>query len=206
MAGMWPTSAWTRSPTRRLRKPSPRCCSRISHRRLARIYNYGDLKAQTRKVHVIGDEWGDLVCAPIIQLANKARGAGVIVWLAGQTFSDLVVKLGNPNEAKRVLGNMNNLIVGATSDADTLDIVMSKFGETTIKRAGISQGSGQKTEDAGLEYSASRSTSVNEQAAELVPPNLIMSLPDLQYFAVVNRAQIYKGRIPALVLSGADSR
>ena len=151
------------------------------------IYNYEDPRATKRKIHVICDEWGDVVCEPIIQLANKARGANVVLYLAGQTFSDLAVKMGNPQKAKRVLGNMNNLIVGATSDQDTLDIVMSKFGETVVRKVNVSQGAGQKTEDAGLEYSANRSTSMSEQSQELIPPNLIMSLPDLQYFAVVNQ-------------------
>lgn len=164
------------------------------------IYNYEDPRATKRKIHVICDEWGDVVCEPIIQLANKARGANVVLYLAGQTFSDLAVKMGDPQKAKRVLGNMNNLIVGATSDQDTLDIVMSKFGETVVRRVNVSQGSGQKTEDAGLEYSANRSASMSEQSTELIPQNLIMSLPDLQYFAVVNRAQIFKGRIPVLTL------
>ncbi|MFX8184067.1 TraM recognition domain-containing protein, partial [Acinetobacter baumannii] len=84
---------------------------------------------------------------------NKARGAGVKLILAGQTFSDLVVKLGGDKAmALRVMGNMNNLIVGATNDGDTLDMIQSKIGETVIERVSSSQGSGQKTEDAGLEY------------------------------------------------------
>lgn len=170
------------------------------------IYNYEDPRARTRKIHVICDEWGDIVCEPIIQLANKARGAGVLLYLAGQTFSDLVVKMNDVNKAKRILGNMNNLIVGATSDRDTLDLIMSKFGETAIRSASLSKGSGQKSEDAGLEYSANWGTNISEKQAELVPPNLVMALPDLQYFAVVNRAQIYKGRIPVLTLGAGGAR
>jgi conjugal transfer pilus assembly protein TraD len=121
--------------------------------------------------------------------------------LAGQTFSDLVVKLGGDKAmALRVMGNMNNLIVGATNDGDTLDMIQSKIGETVIERVSSSQGSGQKTEDAGLEYSANRGVSVSDQAADMVPRNLLMALPDLQYFAILNRAALYKGRIPVLTL------
>ncbi|MFN7693449.1 MAG: conjugative transfer system coupling protein TraD [Burkholderiales bacterium] len=168
------------------------------------IYNYENPSSSTRKIHVVCDEWGDLVCEPLIQLANKARGANVVLYLAGQTFADLVVKLGDPNKARRVLGNCNNLIVGATSDKDTLDIVMSKFGETSVRSMSVAQGSGQKTEDTGLEYSATRTTSLKETVTDLVPPNVVMALPDLQYFAVVNRAQIYKGRVPVLTLEGSN--
>lgn len=163
------------------------------------LYNHGPTDGTApRRVHVLCDEWGDLVCEPVIQLANKGRGAGVVLYLFGQTVSDLVVKLGDEGRAKRILGNMNNFIVGATSDADTLDFMARKFGETVVRRTTVSQGAGQKTEDTGLEYAATRQTSVTEQALELVPPQVLMSLPDLQYVAIVNRAQVYKGRIPVL--------
>lgn len=150
------------------------------------------------RVHVVCDEWGDLVCEPIIQLANKGRGVGIVLYLFGQTLSDLEVKLGDAGRAKRVLGNMNNFIVGATSDTDTLDFMARKFGDTVVQRATLSQSAGQKTEDTGLEFAATRQTSITEQAHELVPAQVLMGLPDLQYFAIVNRAQVFKGRIPVL--------
>ena len=59
---------------------------------------------------------------------------------------------------------------------------------------------GQKTEDTGLEFSANRGTSISEREADLVSTKLLMGLPDLQYFGVVNRAEVVKGRIPVLTL------
>jgi conjugal transfer pilus assembly protein TraD len=167
------------------------------------IYNY-DLPAsggkKPRRVHVIIDEWGDALCEPVIHGCNKGRGAGLIYMLAGQTFSDVVAKVGDVAKAKRIVGNLNNLIVGATNDADTLDIIQSKLGETEIVKHSMSQGAGQKTEDAGLEYSANRSVSSNTKDVDLVPRNLIQALPDLQFIAIANRAAVYKGRIPVLTL------
>lgn len=169
------------------------------------IYNYDDPgKTQKRRVHIIGDEWGDLVCEPIIQLANKGRGAGVVLYLLGQTFSDLVDKLGDVHKAKRLLGNMNNIIVGATSDGDTLDMIARKFGETLVKEVGTTHSHGQKTEDTGLEYSANSGATVRPGRVDLVAGNILMGLPDLQFFAMVNRAQLFKGRIPVLTLNGAE--
>jgi conjugal transfer pilus assembly protein TraD len=165
------------------------------------IYNYEDPNARTRKIHVLIDEWGDQVCEAVIQLANKARGAGFVLYLAGQTVSDLIVKMGDRNKALRVLGNMNNTFVGATSDADTLEFITSKLGKTSVVEASFGHGAGQKTEDAGMEYSANRSVSLNAKESDLVPQNLVMGLPDLQYYAIVNRSQVYKGRIPVLTLN-----
>lgn len=166
------------------------------------LYNHerADAPGSRRKVHIVCDEWGDLVCEPVIQLANKGRGAGMVLYLFGQTLSDLAVKLGDEGRAKRILGNMNNFIVGATSDADTLDFVGRKLGETTVRRTSLTHGAGQRSEDAGLSYAANRQASVSEEAVELVPPQVLMSLPDLHYLAIVNRAQVYKGRIPVLDL------
>lgn len=163
------------------------------------IYNYTDGNAKRRRIHLLIDEAANALCAPLIEICNKGRGAGIHVYLAFQAFSDIVTKMGGDvNAAKRFLANMNNLIVGATQDTDTLDIISDKFGEVDVVSANRSQGSGQKTEDVGLEYSATKSVSFSEKNRVMIPRSVLMSLPDLQYVAVVNRAKIFKGRIPVL--------
>lgn len=169
----------------------------------AEIYNHGgsaDKGEEPRRVHVVIDEWGDAVCAPVIQQANKGRGAGFFIWALGQTFSDLVDKFsGNTPRAKRFIGNMNNLIIGATQDPDTMALVVDKLGETTITVRGQSVGIGSKTEDVGLEFSANSSTSISEKDKEIFPRSLLPSLPDLHYIGFFNRGELVKGRIPVLV-------
>lgn len=169
----------------------------------AEIYNHGgdhDAGDEPRRVHVVIDEWGDAVCDPVIQQANKGRGAGFFIWALGQTFSDLVDKFsGNTARAKRFIGNMNNLIIGATQDPDTMALVVDKLGETTITVRGQSVGIGSKTEDVGLEFSANSSTSISEKDKEIFPRSLLPSLPDLHYIGFFNRGELVKGRIPVLV-------
>jgi len=165
------------------------------------LYKHAPQSAlRERRVHVLCDEWGDVVCDPLVQLANKARGAGVVLYLFGQTFADLVVKMGDVHKARRILGNMNNLIVGATSDPQTLEILAAKLGETMVHRTTITQGVTRRLADAGLETSLGCGMSVGEQPAPLVSGSLLMGLPDLHCFAVVNRAQVHKLRIPVLDL------
>jgi len=169
----------------------------------AEIYNHGtasDTGEEPRRVHVVIDEWGDAVCAPVIQQANKGRGAGFFIWALGQTFSDLVDKFqGNTARAKRFIGNMNNMIVGATQDPDTMALITEKLGETTITVRGQSTGIGSKTEDVGLEFSANSSTSISEKDKEIFPRSLLPSLPDLHYIGFFNRGELVKGRIPVIV-------
>lgn len=169
----------------------------------AEIYNHGtasDRGEEPRRVHVFIDEAGDAVCAPVIQQANKGRGAGFFIWALFQTFSDLVDKFsGNVPRAKKFIGNMNNLIVGASQDPDTMALIVDKLGETTVVVRGQSTGIGSKTEDVGLEFSANSSTSISEKDKEIFPRALLPSLPDLHYIGFFNRGELVKGRIPVLI-------
>ncbi|MDP2000004.1 MAG: conjugative transfer system coupling protein TraD [Rhodoferax sp.] len=170
----------------------------------AEIYNHGvegDDGSTPRRIHVIVDEWGDVMCEPLIQQANKGRGAGIFVWALGQTLSDLTDAFGgNQPKALRFMGNMNNMIVGATQDSATMEMVSEKFGMTSITVKTQGQSTGSKTEDTGLEFSVNRSESISEQSTELFPPSLLPGLPDLHYVAMLNRSEFIKGRIPVLKL------
>lgn len=168
----------------------------------AEIYNHGvegDDGSPPRRIHVMVDEWGDVMCEPLIQQANKGRGAGIFIWALGQTLSDLVDAFGgNKSKALRFMGNMNNMIVGATQDAATMEMVSEKFGMTAIQVRSQSQSTGSKTEDTGLEFSVNRAESISETKTELFPPSLLPGMPDLQYVAMLNRSEFIKGRIPVL--------
>lgn len=176
----------------------------------AEIYNHGlpsDDGAEPRRVQVVLDEWGDVVCAPVLQQANKGRGAGFMIWALGQTVSDLVDKFaGNVPRAFRFLGNMNNLIVGATQDPDTMTLIADKLGTTAITVRGQSVGMGSKTEDVGLEFSANSSSSLSEREVEVFPRSLLTKLPDLHYIGFFNRGELVKGRIPVLTVTKPQRR
>lgn len=170
----------------------------------AEIYNHGNASkddgSQPRRVHVVVDEWRDAACEPMIQQANKGRGAGFFIWAMGQTFSDLVDKFGgNTARARTFIGNMNNLIVGATQDPDTMNLIIDKLGETSIIVKSQSSGMGSKTEDVGLEFSANQSESVSEKTVEIFPRSLLPQLQDLHYIGFFNRGELIKGRIPVIV-------
>ena len=173
----------------------------------AEIYNHGTDSpdgSKPRRIHVIVDEWRDVACEPMIQQANKGRGAGFMIWAMGQTFSDLVDKFGgNIARARTFIGNMNNLIIGATQDPDTMDMIVNKLGETSIIVKSQSSGMGSKTEDVGLEFSANQSESVQEKTVEIFPRALLPQLQDLHYVGFFNRGELVKGRIPVVVSASA---
>lgn len=172
----------------------------------AEIYNHGlELEegesADDRRIHIFVDEWGDAMCEPLVQQANKGRGAGVHLWAMGQTFSDLVVAFGNDTaSAKRFMGNMNNLICGAIQDPETLEMISQQFSMTTIKTMTEGKGHGGKTDDGGLEFSSNRSASLGEVEVPLMSIDILKNLEDLHYVALVNRSQTFKGRIPVVLM------
>lgn len=160
-------------------------------------YNYGD--GRPPRVHLLIDESGDATSETLLQILNKGRAAGINAYLAMQAIADLVVALGN-NEAlaERFLSNLNNFIIGATQDPRTLEFLEKRLGQVPVLTKGMSQGSGQKTEDIGLEYSANRGVMRKEVQMPMIPGDLISSLPDLHYISVLNRAEVRKGRVPIL--------
>ena len=170
----------------------------------AEIYNHGlELEkgesADDRRIHIIVDEWGDAMCEPLVQQANKGRGAGVHLWAMGQTFSDLVVAFNNDTaSARRFMGNMNNLICGAIQDPETLQMISEQFSMTSIKTMKEGKGHGGKTDDGGLEFSSNRTASLDDVEVPLVSIDVLKNLEDLHYVALVNRSQTFKGRIPVV--------
>lgn len=167
----------------------------------AEIYNHGIEQDNKRLIHLIVDEWGDVMCEPLVQQANKGRGANIFIWALGQTFSDLVVAFaGDTASAKRFMGNMNNLIVGAIQDQETCEMVAEKFGATAIGVMSETKATGSKTEDTGLEFSSNVGRSVSDKDTTKISPDILRGLPDLQFLALLNRTMAFKGRIPVVMM------
>lgn len=159
------------------------------------IYNYGD-STKRIKVQLVIDEAAEVVNAPVVQLLNKGRGAGFSVTMAAQNYADYVTRMGSEPKARMLLGNCNNMFALRVMDGQTQEYIAEKFGETFIKMGSRSQGSGNKTEDHGLEFSGNISESISEQKVPKIPPDLLGKLPDLQFLALLAGGKLIKGRIP----------
>ena len=160
-------------------------------------YNYGvDDKT---KIHVVADEASELLSPPLIALSNKARGAGIITYLATQNFSDYIYKFGSEDAARMILGNGNNRLSLRVIDPKTQEYMAEGFGETVITRTSASIGSSTRTEEPGMEFGGSASNQVSEQATEIFPSFLLGRLPDLHYVASISGGKLFKGRIPKMV-------
>lgn len=144
------------------------------------------------------DEAAEVVNKPLIQILNKARGAGFVTWLLTQTLPDFIARMGSEPEARQMLGNCNNLIALRTKDRQTQDFICETFGKTSITSVSISKGSGTTSDEMGNEFRGNISESLQETEVDLFPPELLGMLPDLHYIASVAGGRLIKGRLPKI--------
>ncbi|MGX6566088.1 conjugative transfer system coupling protein TraD [Cupriavidus necator] len=159
------------------------------------IYNF---YATPPEVVLIIDEVAEAINEQMLQLLNKGRGAGFKVFAAYQTRSDVTAKLGNVAKMHQVLGNLNNQIVLRLEDIDTAQWFCEKAGTTAIRNVVVSSSTSTGTEAHVGEFSGSVSRSTQLEKAPLIPYELIMQLPNLQYFLRISGGSVYQGRIPII--------
>ncbi|WP_179594818.1 conjugative transfer system coupling protein TraD [Cupriavidus plantarum] len=159
------------------------------------IYNF---YAKPPEIVLQVDETAEAINEQLLQLLNKGRGAGFKAFVAYQTRSDFTAKLGNVAKMQQVLGNLNNQIVLRLEDIDTAQWFAEKAGTTAIRNLVISSSTSTGTEAHVGEFSGSVSRSAQLEKVPLIPHDLVMQLPNLQYFLRISGGAVYQGRIPII--------
>lgn len=170
------------------------------------IYNYGDKdedkdkdkKKGNRRIHMIVDEAAEVVNQPLIQLLNKGRGSGFVIWLLTQTYPDFIAKMGSEPKARQILGNCNNMIALRTIDSPTQQYITERFGKTYIKQVNTSYTGASRSDDVGMAQTGGVSQSSSETEVDIIPPSILGRLPAMNYIALVAGGRIIKGRLPKL--------
>lgn len=156
-------------------------------------YNYGKTE---HDVTLIVDEAAEVMNPQLIQILNKGRGSGMGVIMATQTISDLVMRLGSVDGARKVLGNVNNRFVLTTGDASTQEFLLETLPETTAISVQRGQTSSMSSDDDA--HSGSLAERLTETAVSLFPQQLLSEIPKLEYFGVLYGGRKVKGVIPIL--------
>jgi conjugal transfer pilus assembly protein TraD len=162
------------------------------------VYNYevGTGK-EPEPVEVYSDEAGEIFSSRVVQLLNKGRGSGFRATLAIQSVADLSAKMGSKDRAMQALGNLNNVISLRVIDPDTQEYITSKLVKTRIKHVMRTQGTGTNSDDPKY-FSGNIGERLMEEEGDLVSPQLLNMLPDLEFFAFLAGGNLIKGRIPIL--------
>jgi len=158
-------------------------------------YNYG---TEPRRITLIVDEANEVVSAPFHQLASKGRGSGFTLWASSQTVPDYIAKLGSQEKALATLGNFNNLICLRIKDPTTNMFVSEQFGKAFVDSRSYGLNTSSASDNAATGFTGGEGVTVRDQLIEVVPTDLLASLPNHQYFALVAGGKLYKGRQPVL--------
>lgn len=162
------------------------------------IYNYQ--KGDNPRVSVFVDEAAEVINRPMIQLLNKGRGAGFKLYVATQTFPDLIERMGSKEAAAQVAGNCNNVIALRLVDQETQQLISDKLGKTVIRQIMHTQGTTAMGSDRDVtNWSGNYGERLIEAEAELFPPELFGKLPNLQFIMNTAGGRMYKGRVPIIV-------
>ncbi|MGR5178814.1 conjugative transfer system coupling protein TraD [Vibrio mediterranei] len=161
----------------------------------ANRYNFGE--DEDKVINLFVDEASEMLCEPLIQMINKARGARFRLWVATQTISDLVAELGSEAKADQIIASTNNFISFRCADTATQERVCAKNPPTKVRYVMRTQGfNASNSEIDGL--GANIGERLMEEEAELFPKELMGQLPDLEYVASFAGGKLFKGRIPVL--------
>lgn len=167
------------------------------------IYSYAPKKGIP--ITLVVDEASEMMSEPFLQLLAEGRAAGYNTILATQTVADFVAKGSSPADDQRVLANVNNIIALRCNDPDTQKLLSEKFGKTTIRVVTQSHGVSRETGDL-----LAQGGNVSEHEAEkdlcLVSPACLGSLPDCEFFAMVQGGKLFKCRIAIILEKATDYR
>jgi conjugal transfer pilus assembly protein TraD len=159
-------------------------------------YNYGDFD---NFVNLFNDEVNENVNIPLIQMLNKSRGANFRLMILTQTVNDLTVRLGSEAHTWQLLGNCNNLIAGRLRDQETKKYVSESFKKTTVETAQETKMTSAKSGgEAVAQFNASYGTRLTDTEADLISPDMLSEVPDLEFFASTSAGRVSKGRIPLI--------
>ena len=160
------------------------------------VYSHGDQNPD-RRTTLLVDESGEVLNEPLIQMANKSRGAGFEIYAMAQTYSEFAAKLGSEAKGRMFAGNFNNLIVLKTRDASTQQYVMEQVGKRLVSEPTQSSSVTMMnlTDQSPLGFTGSVSQNMQTLEVETFPATLLASLPTFHYLALLG-GRLVKGRAP----------
>jgi conjugal transfer pilus assembly protein TraD len=156
-------------------------------------------------VLVFVDEAAEVVTAPLIQLLNKARGAGFTLYLASQTVHDYEARLGSAAAARMLLGNPGNLIALRTADVQTQRFCLDSVEQTEVEVIGETRVIGLPGAVLGDAASRAIGSRRERREAPLFAPQWLGLLPDLHYFARIAGGRAVLGELPLLADGGGGA-
>ena len=155
-------------------------------------------KSEARTVNIFVDEAAEVVNAPFLQILNKGRGAHLKLFVATQTLSDFVARMGSKDRAYQLLGNLNNRICLRCIDTETQNFIADSLPKTKVTSIQRTQGL-STTVNEPVPRGGSLAERMAEEEIALFTPQLLGMLPNLEFIASLSGGHVYKGRYPLIL-------
>jgi conjugative coupling factor TraD (TOL family) len=141
------------------------------------------------------DEFNELITGDeIIQILNKARGAGVMCHVYSQTIKDIEAKIGSSAKAAQIIGNLQNLIMMRVRDDATAELLTKQL--PMVEVSSNTEVSGTKDNGELHSFSTDNSDRATTKEKTMLEISDITSLPKGQAFVYKNGGELHKVRFP----------
>lgn len=151
---------------------------------------------QRNPISLFIDESHNVIYDGIINIVNKAGGAGLRLTFAMQSIADLEANLSNPAIAQQILDNINTRIFFRATDFNTAKNFSDKTGKTIV-RSISEMAMINPLNDGLINFNASYRRGVMDKEVNLIEPSWINALPKGQAFMYL-QGKPYKLRLPLL--------
>jgi len=165
------------------------------------LYYIGEIYAfetSLGKINLIIDEFYSVMFPGYVDILNKAGGAGLRVFLAMQTTSDIVSATDKMAMAKQILGNINNKFYLRVPEKELAEEFCSLFGKVQIKKIEKSRDVKSDAKSTAELFRSGHTTSLSYDETDLISPEMIMHLPKGQAYAYTQGRDPLKLRLPLL--------
>jgi len=166
------------------------------------LYKFGadaglPVTGRTRSICLHVDELSEAVGHQFTQLANKGRGAGLQITAYTQTFSDLVVGLGDEHKANQVLGNLGTQIMMRLADTRTAEVMTTKLKQVSVSQlTNLSSFQDSSDPDSEQDFGSRTESRQTSERIDKIHPSDLTALPRGEAFALLRGSQPYKLRFP----------
>ena len=157
------------------------------------------------KVAIHADEFNELVGDEFVPMLNKSGGAGYMVTVYTQTWSDVEAKIGNKAKADQIGGNLNSLIMMRVKNTATAEILTDQLSMVEVYSTTMVSGTSDvQNPDEFADFSAKSEDRLTAREVPMIQPADLVQLPKGQAFALLEGGQLAKIRLPLPVEDESD--
>lgn len=150
---------------------------------------------QKTNIYLHLDEFNELITGDeIIQILNKARGAGVVATLYTQTMKDIEAKTGSSAKAAQIIGNLQNILMMRVRDIETAELLTLQLPKVEV--SSVTNVGGTKDSGEWGDFQTDNSDRDATKEEPMLSVSDITSLSKGQAFLYKNGGELTKVRFP----------